>query len=155
MTRKIQLWVDADACPKVIKEIIFRAAQRVKIQTTLVANQALWTPSSPFINTLRVSSGFDVADNRIAHEVDKGDLVITADIPLASAVIKKGAFALNPRGSFYTEDNIRQRLGMRNFMEELRSAGINTGGPSALNQADRQAFANELDRFLTRHAQLY
>ena len=155
MKRNIQLWVDADACPKVIKEIIFRAAQRVQIQTTLVANQALWVPSSPFIKTLKVGAGFDVADNRIVQEVEKGDLVVTADIPLASEVIKKGAFALNPRGSFYTEDNIRQRLSMRNFMEEMRSAGVNTGGPPALNQGDRQAFANELDRFLTKHTELY
>lgn len=147
----MQIWVDADACPKVIKEILFRAAERVQVMTILVANQPLHTPPSRFIKSVRVSSGFDVADNEIVQRLAVGDLVITADIPLASEVIAKQAHALNPRGEFYSEDNIRQRLGMRDFMEELRGAGVVTGGPASLSQRDRQNFANELDRFLTRH----
>jgi uncharacterized protein YaiI (UPF0178 family) len=147
----MQIWVDADACPKVIKEILFRAAERVKVVTTLVANQPLHTPPSRFIKSVRVSSGFDVADNEIVQRLSAGDLVITADIPLASEVIEKEAHALNPRGEFYSKENIKQRLGMRDFMEELRSSGMVTGGPATLNQRDRKNFANELDRFLTRH----
>ncbi len=149
--RRIQIWVDADACPNVIKNVLFRAARRVGITTTFVANQVLNIPPSPFLKKLKVGAGFDVADNRIVEELHEGDLVITADIPLASEAIKKGAFALNPRGAYYTEENIRQRLTMRNFMEELRSGGVNTGGPPVFNQTDIQEFANQLDRFLTKH----
>jgi uncharacterized protein YaiI (UPF0178 family) len=146
----MHIWVDADACPGVIKEILFRAAERTKIATTLVANQLLRVPPSPYIRALQVPQGFDVADQRIAQEVEPGDLVITADIPLASLVIERGGFALNPRGEFYTPDNIRERLTMRNFMEELRGSGMEIGGPSAFSQSDRQAFAAALDRFLAR-----
>ena len=146
----MHIWVDADACPKVIKEILFRAAERTQTPTTLVANHALQTPASRFITALQVEHGFDVADNFIAQRMSKGDLVITADIPLAADVIKNGGLAINPRGQLYDEDNIRQRLGMRNFMEELRSSGVQTGGPSAISQADRQAFANQLDRLLAK-----
>lgn len=148
----MQIWVDADACPNVIKEILFRAAERQKIEVILVANQALRVPRSPFIKTKQVGTGFDVADNYIAQNVQINDLVITADIPLAAQVIERQAQALNPRGEFYTLENIQQRLSMRNFMEELRSSGAITGGPAALNQQDRQAFANQLDRFLVRYA---
>jgi uncharacterized protein YaiI (UPF0178 family) len=146
----MKIWVDADACPAVIKEILFRAAERTKTETTLVANQLLRVPPSPYLRALQVPAGFDVADNRIAQEVQPGDLVITADIPLASQVIERGGFALNPRGEFYTPDNIRQRLTMRNFMEELRGSGVDISGPSAFSQSDRQAFAAELDRFLAK-----
>ena len=146
----MQIWVDADACPTVIKEIIFRAAERRQIETTLVANQMLRTPPSKYIRAIQVPHGFDVADAHIIGEVATGDLVVTADIPLASAVIERGAHALNPRGELYTTASIRERLSMRNFMEELRSAGIDTGGPNAFSQADRQAFANQLDRFLAK-----
>ncbi len=146
----MQIWVDADACPGVIKEIIFRAAERRQIQTTLVANQMLRTPPSKFIRAIQVPSGFDVADAHIVEQVQAGDLVVTADIPLASLVIGRGGHALNPRGEMYTTANIRERLAMRNFMEELRSAGVDTGGPAAFGQADRQAFANQLDRFLAK-----
>ena len=148
----MQIWVDADACPGVIKEIIFRAAERLHIQTTLVANQMLRTPPSKFIRAIQVPSGFDVADRHIVDQLNPGDLVITADIPLASFVIERGAHALNPRGELYTTANIQERLTMRNFMEGLRSAGIETGGPAAFGQADRQAFGNALDRFLAKHA---
>lgn len=146
----MHIWVDADACPGVIKEIIFRAAERKQIQTTLVANQMLRTPPSRFIRAIQVAHGFDVADAHIVDQVTGGDLVITADIPLAALVIERGADALNPRGELYTSATIRERLTMRNFMEELRSAGVETGGPAAFNQADRQAFANQLDRLLAR-----
>jgi len=146
----MQIWVDADACPGVIKEIIFRAAERRQIQTTLVANQMLRTPPSKFIRAIQVPSGFDVADAHIVEQVQPGDLVITADIPLASLVIGRDGHALNPRGEMYTTANIRERLAMRNFMEELRSAGVDTGGPAAFGQADRQAFANQLDSFLAK-----
>jgi len=146
----MQIWVDADACPGVIKEIIFRAAERLHIQTTLVANQMLRTPPSKYIRAIQVAHGFDVADAHIVDQVAVGDLVITADIPLASLVIERGAHALNPRGEMYTPANIRERLTMRNFMEELRGAGIDTGGPASFSQADRQAFGNQLDRFLAR-----
>ncbi len=144
----MQIWVDADACPNVIKEILFRAAARVKFALTLVANQTLRVPPSPYIKAVRVTSGFDVADNWIAQQISAGDLVVTADIPLAAAAIAKHAFALNPRGEFYCADNISERLTMRNFMEELRGSGVDIGGPPAFSQADRQAFANQLDRFL-------
>lgn len=148
----MQIWVDADACPNVIKEILFRAAERQQINLILVANQALKVPRSPFIKTKQVEAGFDVADNYIAQMVAAGDLVITADIPLAAQIIPKQAFALNPRGEFYTTENMQERLRMRNLMEELRSSGTISGGPPALNQQDRQAFANQLDRFLARYA---
>lgn len=146
----MKIWVDADACPNVVKDILFRAAQRVQVLTILVANQLIRTPPSRYISKVQVRAGFDEADKYIAEAVEPGDLVITADIPLASQVIDKGGYALNPRGELYTRDNIRQRLGLRNFMEELRSSGVNTGGPASLSQSDRQAFANEFDRFLTR-----
>lgn len=148
----MSIWVDADACPLVIKEILFRAAERVGVPLTLVANHALKVPRSKYIKAVLVPSGFDVADDEIARQVQAGDLVITADIPLAAAVIEKGAYALNPRGELYTEDNIRQRLNMRDFMDQLRSSGVNTGGPPALSHSDRQAFANQLDRILARWA---
>jgi uncharacterized protein YaiI (UPF0178 family) len=146
----MKIWVDADACPNVIKDILFRAAERVQVATILVANQPIRTPPSRYISKVQVRAGFDEADRYIAAAIEAGDLVITADIPLASQVIDRDGYALNPRGELYARDNIRQRLGMRNFMEELRSSGVDTGGPSSLSQADRQAFANELDRFLTR-----
>jgi hypothetical protein len=143
-----QIWVDADACPKVIKEILFRAADRVAVQVTLVANQFIQVPRSPHIRTVQVASGFDVADNYIVQQAQPCDLVITADIPLAAEVVAKGGLALNPRGELYTEDNIRQRLNMRDFMDTLRGSGIDTGGPAALSPAERMAFANQLDRYL-------
>ncbi len=146
----MHIWVDADACPAVIKEILFRAATRRKVPVTLVANQPLRTPPSPFIKSIQVPGGFDVADNRIVQELAAGDLVITADIPLAAAVIDKGGHALNPRGELYTTDNIRERLSLRDFMTGLRDAGANIGGPASFSQSDRQAFANQLDRFLAR-----
>lgn len=147
----MQIWVDADACPVVIKEIIFRAAERLQISTTLVANQMLRTPPSRFIRAIQVPSGFDVADAHIVEQLAAGDLVITADIPLASLVIERGAHALNPRGELYTTANIQEILSMRNFMDELRGTGVETGGPAAFSLADRQSFANQLDRFLAKH----
>ncbi|MFA3779857.1 YaiI/YqxD family protein [Yersinia sp. 1652 StPb PI] len=144
----MQIWVDADACPNVIKEVLFRAADRTGMMVTLVANQPLKTPPSKFIRTLQVASGFDVADNEIVQRVEKNDLVITADIPLAAEVIDKGGIALNPRGERYTPDTIRERLNMRDFMDTMRASGIQTGGPNTLNQRDRQQFANELDKWL-------
>ena len=149
MTPK-QIWVDADACPRVIKEVLYRASDRVGLPLVLVANQPLQVPRSPNIRSVQVSAGFDVADNHIVQQAQAGDLVITADIPLAAEVIAKGCIALNPRGDLYTEDNIRQRLSMRDFMDTLRSSGVDTGGPATLSQADRQAFANQLDRLLAR-----
>jgi uncharacterized protein YaiI (UPF0178 family) len=146
----MHIWVDADACPGVVKEIIFRAAERRQIATTLVANKMLRTPPSRFIRAIQVPNGFDAADRHIVDQVTAGDLVITADIPLASLIIERGAQALSPRGELYTAATIRERLTMRNFMEELRSAGIETGGPAAFSHADRQAFGNQLDRFLVR-----
>jgi len=147
----LKIWVDADACPKVIKEILFRAAERKQVDTILVANQLIRTPPSRIIRAIQVLPGFDVADNHIVQQLAAGDLVITADIPLAAEVIEKGGHALNPRGELYTKDNIRQRLTMRNLMEELRSTGEVSGGPAALNHTDRRNFANSLDRFLARH----
>ena len=144
----MQIWVDADACPNVIKEILFRAADRVAVQVTLVANQAIQVPRSRHIRSIQVASGFDVADNYIVQQAKEGDLVITADIPLASEAIDKGCLALNPRGELYTTENIRQRLNMRDFMETMRSSGVDTGGPPAFSKADRMAFANQLDRLL-------
>ncbi|HKQ84880.1 MAG TPA: YaiI/YqxD family protein [Steroidobacteraceae bacterium] len=146
----MNIWVDADACPAAIKEILFRAADRARIHMTLVANQPLRIPSSPFIRFMQVPAGFDVADKRIVEMLEPGDLVITADIPLAAATIDKGAQALNPRGELYTTDNIRERLSMRNFMDELRGSGVATGGPAAFNSRDREAFANSLDGLLRR-----
>lgn len=146
----MKIWIDADACPVVIKEILFRAAERTQTELGLVANQAIQTPPSKFISTIQVPSGFDVADNEIVRRLTSGDLVITSDIPLAAEVIEKGGFALSPRGEMYTEENIRSRLNIRDFMDTLRSSGVNTGGPPALNQSDRQQFANELDRFLSK-----
>ncbi|MEK9825534.1 MAG: YaiI/YqxD family protein [Methylotenera sp.] len=147
----MQIWVDADACPVVIKEILFRAAIRAQITTTLVGTQFLRTPPSACIKARQVASGFDVADNRIVTEMSAGDLVITADIPLAAQVVEKGGIALNPRGELYTTANIKERLAMRNLMEELRSNGVDISGPSSLNQGDRQAFAAALDKLLSRH----
>ncbi|HEY4145401.1 YaiI/YqxD family protein [Pinirhizobacter sp.] len=144
------IWVDADACPVVIKEILFRAAEREKITVTLVANQWLRTPPSRYIHTVQVPGGFDVADGEIVRRVAAGDMVVTQDIPLAALVLEKGALALNPRGELYTRETIAQRLSMRNFMEELRGSGVDTGGPSAFGQRDRQSFANALDRWLAR-----
>ncbi len=146
----MQIWVDADACPKVVKEILFRTADRLRLPVTLVANQPVAVPRSPYLRTLRVSAGFDVADNQIVRDLQPGDLVVTADIPLAAAVLEKGGHALNPRGEQYTRDTIRDRLVMRDFMETLRSSGVVTGGPPPLSQADRKAFADALDRFLAR-----
>ncbi|GGN25948.1 MULTISPECIES: YaiI/YqxD family protein [Marinomonas] len=144
----MRLWVDADACPNVIKTILFRAAERVQIPCILVANQAIAVPPSKWIERRVVSSGFDVADNYIVDNIDAQDLVITADIPLASEVIEKGALAINPRGELYTKENIKQRLGMRDFMEQMRSSGVQTGGPATFSQQDRMAFANTLDKLL-------
>jgi uncharacterized protein YaiI (UPF0178 family) len=146
-----QIWVDADACPAVIKDILYRLAERTQIQVTLVANQLLRVPGSRFIRSLQVPSGADVADAEIVARVNPGDLVVTGDIPLAAQVLEKGGYALNPRGDFYTKDTIAQQLTMRAFMEELRSGGVDTGGPPAFSQADRQQFANALDRHLARH----
>jgi uncharacterized protein YaiI (UPF0178 family) len=146
----MQIWVDADACPNVIKEILFRAAIRTKTQITLVANQLIRTPPSPFIKNKVVSAGFDVADNEIVKLMEAGDLVITADIPLADAVIDKGGIALNPRGELYSKDNIKQRLSIRNFNEAVRSSGVMTGGPATIHKRYLQSFANSLDKFLTR-----
>lgn len=148
----MQVWVDADACPKVIKEILFRAATRAEVMVTLVANQPVPVPRSPFLQAVQVERGFDVADNEIVRRCEPGDLVITADIPLAAEVIDKGATALNPRGELYTRENVRQRLNMRDFLDTMRASGVHTGGPPALDQRDRQAFANALDRFLARAA---
>lgn len=144
----MHIWVDADACPVAIKEILYRAAERTRVPLTLVANQALNVPRSPFIESRRVDQGFDVADDYIAAQVEPGDIVITADIPLAAEVLDKQAHAINPRGERYSHDTIRQKLGMRDFMDTMRSSGIQTGGPPPLNQTDRRNFANELDRLL-------
>ena len=142
------IWVDADACPVVIKEILFRAAERTGIQTTLIANHAMQVPRSPHIRFLQVQSGFDVADNEIARRMSPGDLVITADIPVAAEVLEKGGSALNPRGELYRTESIRSLLNMRDFMDTMRASGVETGGPPPLSQADRQNFAKHLDRWL-------
>lgn len=147
----MKIWVDADACPVVIKEIIFRAAERTNTPTTLLANHYLKTPPSKVINFVQVSTGFDVADDEIVKRANKGDLVITADIPLAAEVIEKGCIALNPRGELYSASNIKQRLNMRDFMDTLRSSGIETGGVPPISQSDRQAFANNLDKWLAKY----
>lgn len=145
------IWVDADACPTPVKEILCRAANRWQISVTFVANQRINVPPSPYIKTRQVPQGFDVADNEIVELLSENDLVVTQDIPLAAEAIERGARALNPRGQVYTSDNIRQRLAMRNFMEELRNAGQMTGGPSGYSQTDRKAFADQLDRWLQKH----
>lgn len=147
----MQIWVDADACPKPVKEILFRAAARVQVMVTLVANQSLAVPKSPWIRSLQVSAGFDVADNYIVQASQAGDLVITADIPLAAEAVAKGVAVINPRGERYTLENVRQRLNMRDFMDTMRSSGVVSDGPPPYNQQDRQAFANALDRFLAAH----
>jgi uncharacterized protein YaiI (UPF0178 family) len=144
----VNIWVDADACPAVVKDILYRAAERAQVILTLVANQPLRTPRSSFIRTLQVPRGFDVADNEIARRVEPGDLVVTADIPLAAQVIERGGNALDPRGELYSPDTIRERLTMRDFMDELRASGVQTGGPPPLAHGDRQRFANQLDRWL-------
>ena len=146
----MQVLVDADACPVVVKEMLFRAARRVEICVTLVANQYLRTPPSPFIKSIQVPSGFDAADDRIVEMVAAGDLVITADIPLAAAAIEKGAHVLDPRGSWFTRENIQERVTMREVMDQLRASGIDTGGPSAYSPNDSKTFASQLDRFLAR-----
>lgn len=146
----MKIWVDADACPVVIKEILFRAAERTGVELTLVANQPLSVPRSRVVNTLQVPAGFDVADNEIVKRLSAGDLVITGDIPLAAEVIAADGHALSPRGERYSPETIRERLNMRDFMDTMRASGIDTGGPPALSQGDRQAFANELDKFLAR-----
>lgn len=147
----MQIWIDADACPGAIKDILFRAADRLGVTMTLVANSYLRPPPSRHVRTLQVEKGLDVADAKIAELLAPGDLVVTADIPLAAIVVAKGAHALNPRGEFYTPENIRDALSMRNFSEELRQGGVQTGGPAPFSAADRQAFANAFDRFLARH----
>lgn len=150
----MKIWVDADACPVVIKEILFRAAERTGIQVTLVANQPIQIPASRNISFIQVTSGFDVADDEIVKRMAEDDLVITGDIPLADEVIEKGGLALSSRGELFTSDNIKARLNMRDFMETMRSSGIQTGGPPPLSQSDRQAFANQLDRILARYTEI-
>ncbi|MEQ1559716.1 MAG: YaiI/YqxD family protein [Methyloglobulus sp.] len=147
----ITIWVDADACPNVIKDILFRAAERRQIPTILVANRSIAAPPSRFISSVRVAGGFDVADNHIVQQCKTNDLVITADIPLAAEVVAKQAYALNPRGELYTRENIKEHLAMRDFMTELHDTGQTSGGPSAFNQRDKQAFANALDKFLAKY----
>lgn len=147
----MQIWVDADACPRVIKEILYRAAERARKPLILVANQPLQIPPSKYVRSIHVGAGFDVADNEIVRLLQPGDLVVTADIPLAAEVVEKGGHALNPRGELYTEDNIRERLAMRDLLDQLRGSGIETGGPPAFSKGDRQAFANQLDRLLTQN----
>lgn len=147
----MKIWVDADACPTVIKDILFKAAIRTKVKMTLVANHAMYISPSPYIQFLQVTAGFDVADNEIVQRLSPGDLVITNDIPLAAEVIEKGGHTLTPRGERYTADDIKARLTMRDFMDSLRSSGVDTGGPSPLSQSDRSAFANQLDQFLVRN----
>ena len=145
----MQIWVDADACPREIKELLFRAANRTKIKITLVANQPMSTPSSEYIDSLLVPAGMNVADQRIVELVESGDLVITADIPLAAEVVAEGGQALDPRGELYTDANVGERLAVRNLLDELRGGGQITGGPTSFSAKDRQAFANQLDRWLT------
>lgn len=146
----MKIWVDADACPVVVKEILFKAADRKKIETILVANRLIKTSGSSYVKSIRVSQGLDVADNEIVKRMAAGDLVITADIPLAAEVVEKGGTALNPRGELYTLEDIKSRLSMRDFMESLRDSGVETGGPAPLCQRDRQTFANNLDKILAR-----
>ena len=146
----MKIWIDADACPVAIKEILFRAAERTGIHLTLVANQRIAVPRSRLIKSIQVASGYDAADNEIVKNSSAGDLVITSDIPLAAEIIEKQAIALSPRGELYTADNIKNRLTMRDFMDSLRSSGIDTGGPPPLNQGDRKAFADQLDKLLSK-----
>ncbi|UJF21028.1 YaiI/YqxD family protein [Shewanella sp. OMA3-2] len=145
-----KIWVDADACPNPVKEMLFRAAERKSVNIVLVANQMIKIPISPFIKMIRVSSGFDEADNYIVEQLNQGDLVITADIPLASDAIEKGALAINPRGNVYTPENIKQTVTMRDFMEEMRSSGVHTQGPNTFSQTDKHAFAQSLDKWLVK-----
>ena len=147
----MKIWVDADACPVVIKDILFKAAERTGVQLTLVANQAVRVPPSRFISAIQVASGFDVADDEIVRRLESGDLVITGDIPLAADVIEKGGQALSPRGEPFTTENIKARLNIRDFMDTMRGSGIDTGGPAPLNQADRKSFADHLDRILAKY----
>lgn len=146
----MRIWVDADACPAMIKDVLFKAVERLGIDTTLVANQLVAVPPSRYIRALKVTAGFDVADNEIVKRLSAGDVVITSDIPLAAEVIEKGGHALNPRGELYSPDTIRQKLNMRDFMDTMRGSGLRTGGPPPLNARDRKAFADQLDRLLTR-----
>lgn len=152
MDEEVQIWVDADACPSVIKEVLFKASKRTGVKLTLVANHPMPVPRIKWISLLQVPSGFDVADNEIVKRANPGDLVITGDIPLAAEIIDKGAHALNPRGEFYSAENIRQRLNMRDFMDTLRGSGIDTGGQASMSQNERREFANQLDRFLQKHS---
>ena len=152
MYRNMNIWVDADACPVAIREILFRAAERTGVKVTLIANQPIRVPASAHVEFVQVSRGFDVADNEIVNRARSGDLVVTADIPLAAEVMENGVHALSPRGELHSTDTIRQRLNMRDFMDTLRASGIHTGGPPALSKSDRQSFANHLDRVLARHA---
>lgn len=148
----MKIWVDADACPKVIKDVLCRAATRARVVITFVSNQPLYLPPSPFIKRVQVGAGFDVADQKIVELLDPGDLVITADIPLAGAVIDKEGTALDPRGELYTASNIKQRLSVRNFTEGLRNSGlISGGGPGNFSKRDIQAFSNCLDRYLAQN----
>ncbi|WP_406734845.1 YaiI/YqxD family protein [Vibrio scophthalmi] len=144
----MKIWVDADACPVVIKEVLFRAAQRTGVEITFIANQYIRTPAAANITSLQVEAGFDVADNEIVKRTEAGDLIITSDIPLADEVITKGGYALSSRGELFTKDNIKSRLNIRDFMETMRSSGIQSGGPAPMSQADRQQFANQLDKWL-------
>ena len=148
----MKIWVDADACPKAIKDILVRAAGRVGVRTIFIANQPMRLPESEFVRKIQVPGGSDVADDKIVELLHSGDLVITADIPLAARVVDKDVVALDPRGDFYSKENIRERLSIRDFMDGLRSTGVETGGPASFKQKDSQAFANQLDRFLTKHA---
>ena len=150
-TKSAQIWIDADACPVVIKEILFKAADRTQTKTTLVANHALHLPPSRYLSFIQVTAGFDVADNEIVKRLNQGDLVITSDIPLADEAITKGATALSPRGDLFTANNIKSKLSMRDFMDVIRSSGVQTGGPSPLSQADRQNFAGHLDRWFNQN----
>jgi len=147
----MQIWVDADACPKAIKEILFRAAERVQVPLTLVANRPLHTPRSPYVKAIRVAGGFDRADQRIVELMQPGDLVVTGDVPLAADVVQNGGHALDPRGKLFTGDNIQECLAMRDLADQLRSTGLDTGGPAPLRKSDRQAFANQLDQLLSRY----
>jgi len=146
----MQIWVDADACPAVIRDILFRAADRARMRVTLVANQPVRRAVSPYIHFVQVPAGLNVADARIVEMMEAGDLVVTADVPLAAAVTEKGGVALDPRGTLYTTENVRERLSVRNFLDELRGSGVNTGGPPSLGQRERQLFANQLDRWLAK-----
>lgn len=148
----MKIWIDADACPVVIKNILYKAAQRIKINLILVANRPVHIPKSSYIQFIQVKSGLNVADDEIVKRLNRGDLVITGDIPLAAQVLEKGGYALNPRGELYSNDNIKARLSMRDFMESLRASGVETGGPAALNKNDHKSFANQLDKFLTQQS---